>query len=129
MLAGLRRVEHVGRVGEDDRLDAEHRPARRLISRMSLGSTQPGMRLIVSPLLLGRLGEVVDHALDHVGKAGDVRADVAGRVGVDDVLARRNLALVAGLVDDLRDVVADGLRQAGRVDGDHVGIVDGEDVR
>ena len=39
-----------------------------------------------------------------------------------------DLLLVAGLVDDLRDVVADGLRQAGRVHGDHVGLVDGEDV-
>ena len=38
------------------------------------------------------------------------------------------MPLVAGLGDDLRDVVADGLRQAGRVDGDHVRVVDGEDV-
>ena len=63
-----------------------------------------------------------------LAKPGDVRADVAGSVGVNDILARRDLLLVARLADDLRDVVADGLRQAGRVHGDHVGLVDREDV-
>ena len=71
---------------------------------------------------------MIDHALDHVGEAGHVRADVAGRVGMDDVLARGNLAFVAGLGDDLGDVVADGLREAGGMHGDHVGLVDGEDI-
>ena len=43
-------------------------------------------------------------------------------------LAGRDLPFVPRLGDDLGDVVADGLRQAGRVDGNHVGIVDGENV-
>ena len=48
---------------------------------------------------------------------------------MDYPLARRNLAFVAGLGDDLRDVVADRLGEASRVDGNDIGIVDGEDVR
>jgi len=37
---------------------------------------------------------------------------IAGGVGMNDVFPRRDLALIPGLGDDLRDVVPDSLRQA-----------------
>ncbi len=72
--------------------------------------------------------EIIHHALDHVGEAGDMGAHVARGVGMDDVAARRDLAFVPGLGDDLGDVVPDGLRQAGGMHGDHFGLIDREDV-
>ena len=127
VLARLRRVQNVRRVGKDDGLGADL--GRQGFDLADVARFDPaGNQVDRLSLLLRRLGEVVDHAPDHVGEAGDVRADVAGRVGVDDPLARGNLSFVPRLGDDLGDVVADGLREAGRVDGDHVGIVDGKDV-
>ena len=75
---------------------------------------------------LGRLGKVGDHALDDVGKTGHVRADVAGSVGVDHAFAGGDLALVAGLGHDLRDALPI-VSQSRSMDGDDVGVVDGED--
>ena len=84
----------------------------------------------VDPVLLvavGR-GEIIHHALDHVGEAGDMRPHVAGGVGMDDVFARGNLAFIPGLGDDLGDVVPDGLRQAGGMNRDDLGLIYGKDV-
>ena len=60
-------------------------------------------------------------------KAGDVAPLVARRVGVDHGLALRNASLGAGLADDLHHVVADGLGETRRVDGDDIGVVRRED--
>ena len=70
--------------------------------------------------------EVRHQRLGHVGETGDMRTHVAGRVGVNDVLAFRNFAFRLRFADDLDHVVADGLRKAGGVDGDNIRVIDGE---
>ncbi len=42
--------------------------------------------------------------------------------------SRRNFAFGLRLVDNLSNIVADDLGQAGRVHSNHLGIIDGEDV-
>ena len=122
-LAGLGTVEHIGGVREhDDRhpqfpgnaLDLFH------VGWLHVAGNQ------VDPVLLVAvgLGEIIHHALDHVGEAGDMGPHVAGGVGMDDVFARGNLAFIPGLGDDLGDVVPDGLRQAGGMNRDDFGLVD-----
>ncbi len=49
---------------------------------------------------------------------------IARRVAVNHVLAFGNLAFADGLGDDLHEVVADRLRKAGGVDGNHVRVID-----
>ena len=71
--------------------------------------------------------QLSDHRLDHAGKSGDVRALVAGRAAMDHALAFRHLAFADGLGHDLHHVVADRLRQAGGVNGDHIRVIDPED--
>ena len=73
------------------------------------------------------IGKVSDQGLRHVAEARHVRALVAGRAGVDDVLALRHLAFGHGLGDDLHEVIADRLRKASGVDGDDVRVVERED--
>jgi hypothetical protein len=97
-------------------------------SRMSLGSTQPGMMFTWLRLRPVASAEVLDDALHHVGEAGHVRADVTRRVGVNHVLAGRDLALLARLGDDLHDVVADGLRKTSGVNGDDIRVIQREHV-
>ena len=124
----LRGVEHVGRVRKDDRLDAQF--AGHPLDLPHVAGLDPAGDDVRRPARLPRrLGGIIDHAADHVREAGHVRADVAGRVRVDHPLAGGYFSFVARLADDLRDVVADRLREAGGVDGDDVGVVDGEDVR
>ena len=57
-------------------------------------------------------------ALDHVGEARDVGADVARGVGVDHAASLGDLPVFLGLADDLVQIVADGLGEAGRVHRD-----------
>ena len=99
-------------VGENNALELHLRRPARLNSRISAGSTQPGIMLIASVRLPSCFREVVDHGLGHAGEPGDVRPDIAGRVGMEDVLALGDFAVVLRLGDDLVDVVADGLGQA-----------------
>ncbi len=79
-------------------------------------------------LWLARLGKVIHHALDHVGEAGDMGPHIAGGVGMNDVFPRRDLALIPGLGDDLRDVVPDGLRQAGGMNRNDVRLINRENI-
>ena len=58
-----------------------------------------------------------------------MRTDVTGRVGVDDVLAGEEPCPRPWPFRDLGDVVADRLAQAGGMDGDHLRVVNREDVR
>ena len=57
-----------------------------------------------------------------------MRANEAGRVGMDDAFALGDGAVFGGFLDHHRNVVADDFGQAGGVDGDDLRVVDGEDV-
>src|ERR1035437_5065899 len=74
----------------------------------------------------GRLGKVMDQRFRHVGKACDMRADIAWSIRVNDVLPLRNLALALCLADDLDHIVTDGLRKTSGVNGDHLRTVNVE---
>ena len=80
----------------------------------------------VAPLAR-RLREVVDEGSGHRGEARDVAADVARRIRVEHDSPRRYLALRRRLPDDLRQIVPYRLGETGRVDGDDIRIVEGED--
>ena len=122
VLAGLGAVQHIGGVGEHDdghpqlpgqALDLFH------VARFHVAGNNIDPVFLVA---VGR-GEIVHHALDHVGEAGDMRPHVAGGVGMNDVFPRRDLALIPGLGDDLGDVVPDGLRQAGGMDRNDLRLI------
>jgi len=70
------------------------------------------------------LGEAVHKTQHHVEEAVDVRADIRGGAGVNNLLAFGD--------GDFRNVrvqiVADGFRKAGRVNGDNLGVVHIEDI-
>ena len=126
--AGLRAVEDAGRVGEHDRVEAHHLddPA----DLAHVGRFDPAGNDVDPTVdrLAGRLGKVVDHRRGHVRETCRRGADIARRVRVDDELTLGDQPVLPGLLGDLRDVVADRLRQARRVDRDNVGFVDREDV-
>jgi hypothetical protein len=63
-----------------------------------------------------------------IGEAGDVAADKAGRIGVNDQFTLGNGALLAGLLDDHGNVITDHFGEAGRVDRDNIRFVDREDI-
>jgi len=119
--AGLRCVHHVGGIGEDIGVDAHGaRNAPQLAHVARLYPARNNVHLVAPAP--GRFGEIGDEALHHIGETGYVRPDIARRVGVNQVLAGRDLAFLPRLGDDLHDVVANGLRQAGSVNGDDVGL-------
>ncbi len=91
VLAGLRRIEHVGGVRKHDDLDAH--AVRQTFQLAHIGGLDPsGKQVDLLLVFAGALGEVRHQRLRHVGETGDVRTHVAGRVRVNDVLAFGNLS-------------------------------------
>ena len=126
VLAGERAVEHAAGVREkgDVRPDQPGQP----FDLFHVRRFNPAGNDVDLAVFLARgLGQI-GHGLDHVGEAGHVRADVAGGRGADQGLALRYVALFPGLVKDLVEIVANGLRQTGGMHGDHLRVVDGENV-
>ncbi len=132
VLPGLRGVDHPGGVGEHGHLHPGGLGQPTQLTHVGrIDEPRHDVDLVLvggpTPRALDLLGEVGGHRGAHVGEADHVRAHIAGGVGVDHVLALRNDLLALGFADDLRNVVTDGLRQAGGVHRDHVGRVGGED--
>ena len=133
VLAVLRQIQHAAGVGEhhgfhahflDDALEFAH------VGGVNVAGNDVQLRLGFQLRfgLAAGFGEVFHHAGDHAGEAGDVRADEARRVRVDDVFAFGNDFFLLGLLDHHRNVVADDFGQTGRVNRDNLRIVNREDV-
>ena len=125
--AGLGKIEHVRGVRAQGELHAELVGEPLELAHVA-GVEPAGHDVDAVGGLAGLFRQVVDDAGAHVGEAGDVRADEARGIAMDHRLAFRDLALVAGLLDDGGNVIADDLREAGGVDGDDFRIIDREDV-
>ncbi len=127
ILAGLRPIEHPGRIREHNRLDSHHvaDPFDFLhVRRFHI--TGDDVDLI--DLMPVGLGKIVHHGLGHAGKSGHMSPHITRGVHMDDEFAAGDFAVRFGFANNLRNVIADGFRQTGRVHRYNVGFVDGEDV-
>ena len=127
MLAGLRSIEHIRCVGKE--LDRHTKLFGEPLDFPHVGRLHPsGHDVDLIELFSCRFGKLLGHGCDHVGVAGDVRADKAWCRGIDHVFSFRNLAVNLCLGDNLLQVVPDRFRKTGRVDGNQVRLVDSKDI-
>ena len=72
--------------------------------------------------------EALHYGLHGIVIACDVRADVAGSTGYDHAHIGIEELLFFDLLHEAVNIVAYGFRGAGGVDGQHIGVVDVDDV-
>jgi len=125
--ARLGGVEHIGGIGKDHSLHP-HLEQDPLDLAHVRGFHESGNHVDLVLCTAVSLGEELGHGPRHVSEARDMGAHVARRVRVDDMLSLWNDALVPGGLHDARDVVSDGFGKTRRMNSDHIGIVDMEDV-
>ncbi|EKD40487.1 MAG: hypothetical protein ACD_75C00036G0003 [uncultured bacterium] len=126
VFAGERAIEHPRGIGKHVDVHPDH--GGDLFDLLHIRGLDPAGNDIDLAVFLPRWLGQGGHRLDHIGKAGDMRADVAGGRCTEDRLALGNLLFLHCLVEDLRQVIADRLGQTGGVDGDHFRFIDREDI-